>query len=292
MRRADTPLRAIRAASASALAFAVAVLAGPAGAAPPEVYGYFRNSDLAGNLLPRLEQRSATGPLEDSVSIAWNAFDGLFAQYEVEYGRVRVLAENAFPEIGDDAGYNNAGPSAGWSDVLTITAPGVPNGTGGTIVLRVRIDGSVASSGNGESCALVSFGGTQVSNCSFFDRDPQGDGFGLFDSPSISFAFGSPFEVFFDASADAGGFARAVGVARTDLSNTVSYGGVGQVLDASEQPVANYSISAASGFDYSAPVPEAGAAGTGAAAAAALAALSRRGSRPRSPRVAGPARPA
>jgi len=291
MRPADLLVRAIFTISARALAFGAILLSGSAHAAPPEVYGYFRNSDLEGNLLPRLEQRSATGPLEDSVSIAWNASDGLLARFEVEYGRIRLLAENDFPEVGDDASYNNAGPSAGWTDVLTITAPGVPNGTGGTIVLRVRIDGSVASSGSGESCALVNFAGAQVSNCSFFDRDPQGDGFGPFDSAPISFAFGSPFEVFFDAAADAGGFARSVGSARTDLSNTVTYGGVGQVLDAGEQPVANYSIASASGFDYTA-VPEPGAAWTGFVTAVALAALSRRGSRPRSRRDAGPARPA
>lgn len=261
-----------------------------ASAAPPEVYGYFRNSDLDGNLLPRLEERSATGPLEDSVLIAWNAADGLFAHYEVEYGRIRLLAENDFPEIGDEAGYNNAGPTAGWSDLLTVTAPGVPNGTGGTIVLRVDIDGSVASSGSGESCALVDLHGAQISNCSFFDRDPQGAGFGRFDSAPIAFAFGTPFEVSFGASADAGGFARAPGFARTDLSNTVTYAGVGQLLDAAEQPVANYSITSASGLDYTVPVPEPGAAGAAAVAAIMMVTLGRRGSRPRSRRGAGPAR--
>lgn len=284
MRSAAPRWRTLFAISARTLSLCVALPAGSAHAAPPEVYGYFRNSDLEGNPLPRLEQRSATGPLEDSVSIAWNALDGLLAHYEVEYGRIRLLAENDFPEIEEGAGFNNAGPSGGWTDVLTITSPGVPNGLGGEVVLRVRVEGSVDSAGNGEACALVTFGfgsGTQVSNCSFYDRDPQGHGFGLFDSAPISFAFGSPFQVSFDASADAGGYARAPGFARTDLANSVTYAGVASVTDEGGQPVASYAIASASGFDYTVAVPEPGAAGTGAAAAAALAALTRRDSRPR-----------
>lgn len=247
--------------------------AGPASAAPPEVYGYFRNSDLDGNLLPRLEQRSATGPLEDAVEIAWNGSDDLLAQYEVAYGRIRLIAENTFPEIAEDVGYSNAGPTAGWIDRLTVTAPGVPNWMGGSIVLRLRVEGAVASSGNGEACLLVGFGGEQVTNCSFYDREPIGDGFGVFDSAPIEFAFGSPFQVSFDASADAGGFARAPGFARTDVWNAVTYAGVGAVFDEDGRPVTNYAITSASGFDYTVPVPEPAAVAAGFAALAALAAL-------------------
>jgi hypothetical protein len=240
-------------------------------AAPPEVYGYFRNSSLAGMLLPRDETVAATGPLDDLVFIPWNSDDALFASYEVDYGVVRVLADHGWPET-QGGGFANAGATAGWTDRVTITAPGVTNGSVGSIVFRVRVEGSVASSGNGQACAIVSFGlGSQVTNCSFSGGAASGDGFGYFDSSPFTFLYGSPFDVSFEANADAGGFASVVGSARTDLSNTLTYEGVVEVLDASQQPVTTFAIASASGFDYAVPEPIAFA--LGLAAIAGLAGL-------------------
>lgn len=229
----------------------------PAGAVPPEVFGYFRNSDPAGVLLPRDEMTSATGPLSDSKQPTWSTGGGATASYDVDYGLVRVFAENVW-FVTEPAGFTNAGPTAGWRDRLTVTAPGVPAGTSGTIELAIRVTGTVTTGPIGAACALVNIGlFAQVNNCNF-SGTVTGDGFGSFTSNPISFLFGNPFDFFVEVFADASGGGGADGSAEVDLSHTVAYDGVIEVRNVVQQTtVGTYTITSASGFNYALPEPSA-----------------------------------
>jgi hypothetical protein len=259
-----------------------ALTATPAGALPPEVFGYFRNSDPSGVLLPRNETTSTTGPLSDIEQPLWSSGGGAIARYDVDYGLVRIYAKNDW-FVTEPDGFTNAGPSAGWRDLLTVTAPGVPAGTSGTIELAIRVTGTVTTGPYGAACALVNIGlFAQVFNCNF-SGNVMGPGFGSFSSHPISFLFGEPFDFFVEVSADAGGDGGLDGSALVDLSSTVAYDGVIEVRDVAQQTtVGAFAITSASGFDYDVPEPNADVLGLAALAAITVVARSGRAIAPRS----------
>jgi hypothetical protein len=257
------------------LALWVAFASAQASAAAPEVFGYFRNSDPAGVLLPRDETVSATGPLSDAKQPTWSSGGGAVANYYVDYGLVRVFAENIW-FVTEPGGFTNAGPTAGWRDRLTVTALGVPAGSSGTIELAIRVTGTITTGAIGAACALVNIGlFAQIYTCNFAGS-VTGNGFGRFSSHPISFLFGEPFDFFVEVFADAGGGGSVDGSAEVDLSKTVAYDGVIEVRDVSHQTTLDtYTITSASGFDYNVPEPTSGALGLAALMGTAAVAAAR-----------------
>ncbi len=267
---------------------AVVALAGvshPAMAASVSAQIFLGSQILGLNEQPQVGP--APGPLSDSVQrIQGPAALGTglaTAVYDVQYGRIRVSATldvfapgTLATSVNIDSG---ATATAGWVDSLTFSAPGLA-GTTGYYRPRLDVHGSFGGQAAGthhpyESSASGSFVVTVSVSTALPGRVQQrsgyciarpggpceaaGDPFGSWLLDPVPFVFGRAFTL--DVSASAGTSVRAVeggsGNATALLGNTIEWLGISEVTDASGNPIANFTLTSQSQFDYAAAaVPE------------------------------------
>lgn len=208
---------------------------------------------------------------------------GASAFYEASFGRLRARASSAVQAPATlpfgfdfDSGTNG---EAGFADIFTINAPGLA-GTTGTLRVRLDISGSVTSSASGEDDQFASisnadwllnlslgtqeggfqqrYGGCGMTAGQTADCVLQGSPFGIWTTEEITFTYGTPMELSLALFATTGGRSVEGGSysASTNLSSTVRWLGLEDVLDANGVPVPAFSVSSDSGTDWALPVPE------------------------------------
>lgn len=227
---------------------------------------------------------SETGPLLDSqLSI------GAFSHYDVDYGRIRVFTSAnidavAEPEISGGAGGTAV---AGFGDEIFISAPRPElEFQAGTLRARIDLSGALGALGIGYSRYIFGVGLGPVGRYTTSDgmtyshtggdylfqhrligtaTDPdwhyagmsfEGDGFGSYEF-DLPFYFNFPsvlsMELIVLAMAPLGYDENSDIVpasAIADLSNTARWGGVVGLFDGEGNPVSDFQITSASGYDY------------------------------------------
>jgi hypothetical protein len=186
---------------------------------------------------------SATGGFNSSGS----------ATCHVEYGVVQVTG------LGDGS-VNSAG-AASFRDVVTITSPGVPSGTSGTLTYSVHVDGTlIATSGYSDGTWTVStlLGGPGYDmghSGTFRSPDlvpsgPGGDPFGTY-SVTISFQYGNPMQldVEFSGLAQASISYTGPGHAYIGSPLTLTWEGISNVT-AGGSPVSSFLAAGQSGTNW------------------------------------------
>jgi hypothetical protein len=205
------------------------------------------------------------------------------------YGWAR--ASTSTQAIGSEDHGSQGGAQGRFQDDLVITAPGIANGTSGTLVFEVEVGGSITASAgsNGPGTDATSrwnisyqFPGipsTRLVEGSLFEgaggpvQDGQLSG-GSFESPPISFQFGTPFALSMALNAEAGSNEGAVAAAQ--FSNALEWQGL--AVFHGGDPVLDFTVTSGSGANWAGPItaPEPAAGGV---ALSVLAALRRRASR-------------
>jgi hypothetical protein len=177
-------------------------------------------------------------------------------------------------------------------DELVITAPGIPNGTVGTVTYALNVSGSLFADEPGVARASwslaadmggglfdINAGGTQ--NSAVNGGQYVGAPFGTFIG-TTQFAFGSTTQLFvqFEGSAQAAYNNTIPGLpnASFDLGQSLYWGGITGIT-VNGAPVSGFNVSSTSGTDYMnsmAPIPEPGALAMMLAGLGVLAGLQRR----------------
>ena len=286
------------------LALAAILGIAPAAAPAPSLDGrIFLDSDILGVHVQR-NPSAGSGPLSDSESHSIPASGDISASFEADYGLLRAQSHMQILQTGTLTTQSIDGgttASAGWHDTLTISSPGLA-GTQGTFLPVFTVHGSLSGSAAGSDPPFSSF--SDVSTIASFlssvigvGRNQQraitchadagdsicamsGDSYGTWRLAPVPFEFGAPFTI--DVTADAGVFLRTVQDGATegtaDFGSTVAWSGLAGVRDASAAPVASFTVSSSSGFNYA---PEPGNLSLGAAAWGALSRLRTRRARAR-----------
>jgi hypothetical protein len=278
-----------RVAGAAAVAAVLLPLAGAAVAQPVQVAGSVLVDSALMQISGFRSTAAPTGPLRDTLALGSGAnvgpaiVGGGWARYEADFGtlraaaaaHVRLDADLPIDAIGD----TGAAARASWTDHVTFTAPGLA-GTRGTVRVRLDLSGGlrteVAGDGRGSddsnvadtgwSAALTlgrGVGHSQQRSASCTARLgtgcvplPGSDPLGRWISEPIEIVFGWPTEL--TVQLDAGVYlqTRLSGTTRavSDLSHTLAWGGIAELLDAQGAPVGGWSVSSASGTDWSLPV--------------------------------------
>jgi hypothetical protein len=192
-------------------------------------------------------QGSATGGANSSGS----------ATSHVEYGSVVVNA------VFDVSG--NATGTGYIRDVLTVTAPGVPAGTPGTLAYTIHASGGL-SAPSGSSAA--SWGFQSALGTLSFNMSPQG----RFNSPdlsspgyqgdplgdftaTISFQYGSPLQLIVQCSANAGASNSFTSLGHATVTDFhFDWRGISNVT-ANGSPISNFTIVSQTGTQYGGPLP-------------------------------------
>jgi hypothetical protein len=250
------------------------------GVAQATVYGSMNIYEMSN---PSTLTIAEAGPLLDSqLSI------GAFSQYEVDYGTIRVFTSANIDAVANPELYGGAGATAvaGFGDEILITAPNSAlEFQPGTLRARVDLSGVMGALGIGYSRYIFGVGlypqgrytynGTNYSYSGgdyiFQHRligtatDPdwhyagtsfEGDGFGSYEF-DLPFYFNTPtvlsMELIVLAMAPLGYAEKSDIVpasAIADLSNTARWGGVLGLFDGAGNPLSEFQITSASGYDY------------------------------------------
>lgn len=250
------------------------------GAAQATVYGGMNIYEMNN---PSTLTIAEAGPLLDSqLSI------GAFSHYDVDYGTIRVFASANIEAVAEPELYGGAGATvvAGFGDEIFVTAPNSAlEFQPGTLRAKLDVSGVMGALGLGYSRYIFgmglypmgryTFNGTTYSYSGgdyiFQHRligtamDPDwnyagvsfdGNGFGSYEF-DLPFYFNTPIvlsmELIVLAMAPLGydeNSAIVPASAIADLSNTVRWGGVLGLFDGEGNPVDNYSVASASGYDY------------------------------------------
>lgn len=154
-------------------------------------------------------------------------------------------------------------------DNITITAPGIPNGTPGTLTYAISLTGVLsATPGLGTQAGWLlqtNLGGgafDMTHNGSLNGKTgSSGDAFGVFTATGhFQFGFAAPIDVELTGSAQTRlDFSFLSGTATFDLAHSLYWGGLSDVRDNAGNLVTKFSISSDSGVDWThslAPVPE------------------------------------
>lgn len=224
-------------------------------ASAAQLSGYFRQS--APGIFINIESRqtATTGPLSDSSQPIDQIILGF---YEVDYGSIRLSARHLGLQDGT-IGFSNAGSSAAFQDMLTITSPTAAEFSPGTMVARIDVSGNLLATGNGQSHYIVtvvtpSFG-QQLSGAFYgpaISPTPGviiGDDFGSY-LLEIPFFFGHPFSLSVAGGVDATVRLNDSGSAWTNLSSTIGWGGILDIRDESNVALAEFMVTSESSYDY------------------------------------------
>jgi hypothetical protein len=179
------------------------------------------------------------------------------ATSHVEYGSVVVNA------VFDISG--NAAGTGYIRDVLTVTAPGVPAGTPGTLHYTIRVGGGLAAPSGfsastwGFQSALggAAFDMTHSGRFNSPDLVPsgyQGEPEGDF-TATINFTFGSPMQLAIQCSANAGASNSFTSMGHASVTDfRFDWRGISNVT-ANGSPVTNFHVSSQTGTDYGGSLP-------------------------------------
>lgn len=200
---------------------------------------------------------------------------------QVGYGFARLDAIAIARVHGEGRSDADVHAGAAFSDVITISAPGL-NGTTGSMLLGVFVDGALSTANGGNNAAVSSYafggavayagGGREVlvQSPGFGDINPAETLDEEFLGDVVSFVFGQPFPFFFrlevEGEATASVSEPGHGVVATfvgDFGHTMTWAGVLDLRDASGTPVVDFDVTSDSGTNYRdriVPVPEAGSA--------------------------------
>jgi len=178
------------------------------------------------------------------------------ATSHVEHGVVRVTG-NADVSI-------DSGGTGYIHDVLTVTAPGVPAGTSGTLTYTLRVAGTfTATSGSSASSwqlqSALGGGSFDMSHSGrLFSPDLggnySGDPFGDYSS-TITFQYGSPLQlaIQFSGIAQASNSGNGQGHATVSGPLTLSWQGISNVT-ANGSPIPIFTVTAQTGTHYAGPL--------------------------------------
>jgi hypothetical protein len=266
-----------RAARAAALLVALALEAGVANAAALlslEVESKARDLELGGasDLYEPAPVSATQGPLTDEYAAVVTVLGGMdasaFVRAHADYGLLRAEAIALVGGVSTESSAQ-AGARVGFADDLVFS--GAPAGTQGTAHLILLIDGnaSISLTHPADSGALVdeevrltalsSFG-------SFSDLEhvatPGGYLAGFLEI-DVPFVFGEVVQIFGEVNLSASAWADGddqPGVIMTagavsDFWSTARWGGISDVRDANGNLLAAWSVSSASGTDYSRAFP-------------------------------------
>lgn len=266
-----------------ALALGLAItLLGPAFPAPARGYTYLNGAALSvdgpytgpnGNNFNRLyvDDSSENGTSRGSTAVVSPSGTGPLADAgaEVSHGVVRARAYTTHQGPGVYQG--GASMEAGFSDVLTFSAPGMA-GLQGTVTFGVQVDGTLSSGSTqpaqslkGSSEAFIDFDAESELDEQSIDRyayslseDGSGERINEVLTLTIDFRFGAPVYVGFsldmhsnvwvDSSPGAVGTWAATGI--SDFRNTVTWAGILDLRDAAGDPVEEFEVTSESTVDY------------------------------------------
>ena len=236
---------------------AAACLSASAFAAPSNLGQVFVSPDFAGGSGPYSQTIGSVGP----VSMFGTATGGFnssgHAALHVEYGTIRASGQ-AFGSL-------NANVKGTFHDDITITAPGVPNGTAGSLTFTVITSGTVGST-SGSSGATWTLsadvgGGVTEINRSGTQYSPAlasgayvGDPVGVH-TATVTFQFGviSSLNVELQCAADAANApGPQSGEAHYGSPFVARWGGISQVK-AGATSIPLFSVSSASGTNWGNP---------------------------------------
>jgi MYXO-CTERM domain-containing protein len=164
---------------------------------------------------------------------------------------------------GSATGYNSTfrygGGSGGWSDTWNINKSGL-TGTKGTLNFSMQVDGSLSANGvtgAAEAGLEVYDNGNHGLSYTYQVITVQGppqETISADPTFSVSFTYGTPFTLGLFMQADgesrAEGGQMALSSGSSDFSDTISWNGITSVLDASNNPLTDYSLTTASGIDW------------------------------------------
>lgn len=263
----------------------------------------FASSEILGVPTANPTQQAAAGPLtDDFVQIVAPGtaagFGEARASAEVDYGRFALRTELDIDAVGFDTfavSLDGGTRATGiFSDAVTIHAPGLA-GTSGTFVARIDLDGGLDADAFGDDSPFSSSASADVllsvsapgfvqiyATCAATGgvETCSGDPLGVRTLPPMPFTYGTPFEL--SVRADATTFNRTVPngtSAATSSFAGIVWLGFDEVRDAGGAAIATYTVSSASGTDWSLPAPEPDGALAGAGALLALAATRKATSR-------------
>jgi hypothetical protein len=179
------------------------------------------------------------------------------ATCHTEYGLIRI-SSHAVVSV-------NAGGSGTFRDTITITAPGVPTGTQGTLTFSVHVSGNISAS-SGSSASSWSVSGDIAGG--FYDLSRQGrfnspelapagysgNAFGTYVSNSVAFQYGfaMPMSVEFNGIAQAANSFTSSGAAQVDPFVLLTWEGIHDVT-AAGAPISSYTIASDSGTNWANP---------------------------------------
>jgi hypothetical protein len=190
-------------------------------------------------------------------------------------GASTSLSGSTHVETGIIKGYvTSDGPASAVSrgilrDSLTITSPGVPTGTPGTLSFSISVNGSL-SAPSGSSAATYQLqadlgGGAFDINASGTQYSPGlggafiGDPFGIYTATiSFQYGFAMPLDVELTATVSAGNDFTSTGAGTSDLGHSLYWNGITNVT-ASGSPVGSFTVDSATGGNWTnsfVPVPE------------------------------------
>jgi len=203
------------------------------------------------------------------------------------YATLDIVAVASIGGVPSEAGADARG-GAGFNDVITISSPS-RNGQAGTVVLGTRVEGALSaassqaangfsSEASGTGSAQYQFGVTDgpgvsgvvspgpdflaceavfVEAGAFGTTYPPGESVAVTLGGLVNFEFGAPLAFVFrlEASADARAQVRDPGFPANatvsgDFGNTVTWAGILDVWDQAGNPVTDFTVTSASGTDY------------------------------------------
>jgi hypothetical protein len=203
---------------------------------------------------------SATGPLYHNSGV-YN-FGNATAQSiaRANYGSLGAYAYRTSTDANTSA---NASASASFTETFTISNPSL-NGTGGRLNIWVDVTGDIGgaiihpgvSGGSSWSVRLNDSWYSEVSSWDYSTNSGRESYHGYLGQTAM-FIYGQPFDINLSLLASAGAQYYNTEENWSSYLNTMLFNlANSQVLDANWQPVNNYTITAASGHDYSAvPIP-------------------------------------
>lgn len=211
---------------------------------------------------PDNPQYASTGPITQDSGLISFADAMARSIATADYGTLRAYAYRH-----SNTEQTGAGASAGavFNETLTISKDGL-NGTAGRLNIWVDVDGLIGGTighpgvygGSGWSVRLNDSWYSEVSSWDWQNNTGRESYHGFLGQTAM-FTYGQPFDITLSLSASAGPCSSSLETNWADYLNTMKMNmGNSQVLDANQQPITGYTLSAASGHDYTTvPVPAA-----------------------------------
>lgn len=195
----------------------------------------------------------SAGPIDASASTTGGINSSGDGSAHTDYGYI-TLQSHAVVSI-------NSGSSGTFQDSVTITAPGVPTGTLGTLSFSLRVEGGLSAT-QGASASSWQLGADlgggfydisasgRVNSPELFPPGYSGSPFGTFNATiSFQYGFAMPLSVELHATAQASNSQVATGLASVTPFVRLFWNGISDVK-ANGTPVGTYKVSSESGTNW------------------------------------------